>query len=103
MVAQRARLLRSHPAWITVPKSCVRSGMPRRQRRRHRPSRGPTFRALGRLMVAVALLTTCSQDQTVGPAGPRPAAPVSPGISAAVVVSGQVLVGAGDIARCDRT
>ena len=77
--------------------------MPSRQRRPHRPSRGHSVRALGRLLVAVALLTTCSQDQPVGPAGAGPAGPGSPGISAAVVVSGQVLVGAGDIARCDRT
>src|SRR5207247_6353190 len=62
------------------------------------PSRGHTVRALGRSLVAVALLTTCSQDQPVGPVRPS-----SPGIRAAVVVSGQVLVGAGDIARCDRT
>ena len=78
--------------------------MPRRQRRPHRPSRGHAIRGLARVVVAVALLTTCSQDQTVGPASPvGPVGPSSPGISAAVVVSGQVLVGAGDIARCDRT
>src|SRR5437773_4434518 len=50
------------------------------------------------IMVA-AVLITCSGDRTIGPGGLG-----GPGLAASSVgsVVGQVLVGAGDIARCDR-
>ncbi|HVH69045.1 MAG TPA: PKD domain-containing protein [Gemmatimonadales bacterium] len=45
-------------------------------------------------------LTTCSGDRSVGP-GAASSGPIPEGATGTVV--GQVLVGAGDIARCDRT
>src|SRR6266566_2285067 len=50
------------------------------------------------IMVA-AVLITCTGDRSIGPVGPA-----GPGLVASSVgsVVGQVLVGAGDIARCDR-
>src|SRR5256884_8300822 len=49
-------------------------------------------------LAAAVLLTTCSGDRSIGPSGP-----IGPGVLASVgTVVGQVLVGAGDIARCDR-
>ena len=50
-------------------------------------------------MVAIVLLWTCTGDRSVGPdSQPLRLAAATTGTS-----SGQVLVGAGDIARCDRT
>ena len=49
-------------------------------------------------IVTAAVLITCSGDRTIGPGGPA-----GSGVMASVgTVVGQVLVGAGDIARCDR-
>ena len=66
--------------------------------RRRRPSRLRVMPALA-VLVAIGLLWTCTGDRSVGPV----ARPVR-GIAALTAASsGQVLVGAGDIARCDRT
>ena len=66
-----------------------------------RPTHGTAFLALA----AIVLLSTCSTDTPVGlstrpgPLGP----PGGDGVTAALTASDQVFVGAGDIARCDRT
>src|SRR2546423_15188400 len=49
-------------------------------------------------IVTAAVLITCSGDRTIGPGGPAG----SGGKASVGTVVGQVLVGAGDIARCDR-
>ena len=55
--------------------------------------------AVSAAIVATAVLVTCTGDRSIGPR--RPA---GPGVLASTgTVVGQVLVGAGDIARCDRT
>src|ERR1700758_4163710 len=47
-------------------------------------------------MVAIVLLWTCTGDRSVGPSSPPARLAAATG-----TISGQVLVGAGDIARCD--
>ena len=58
-----------------------------------------TLFAVSRALVTMALLATCTYDQHVGPATTR--APAA--LSADIVAPVPVLIGAGDIARCDRT
>src|SRR3989454_7397463 len=58
-----------------------------------------TYLAALLALAAMVPLTTCSKE-TVG-LSTRP--PIRDGVTAAVTSSDQVFVGAGDIARCDRT
>src|SRR5438309_1275154 len=51
------------------------------------------------VLVAIGLLWTCTGDRSVGPGAP----PARGIVAATSGTSAQVLVGAGDIARCDRT
>src|SRR5881409_1294772 len=51
------------------------------------------------LLVTTAVLTTCSYDQAIAPA----TTPLPDALSADIVAPVPVLIGAGDIARCDRT
>ena len=50
-------------------------------------------------LAATVLLWTCTGDRSVGPSS----SPVRGAAASVAAPSGQVLVGAGDIARCDRT
>ena len=51
------------------------------------------------VLLAIGLLWTCTGDRSVGPGAP----PARGIVAATSGTSAQVLVGAGDIARCDRT
>src|ERR1051325_6536867 len=58
-----------------------------------------TILVLPALLVATALLTTCSYDQPLAPATTRPPHALSADVTGPI----PVLIGAGNIARCDRT
>src|SRR5437870_6081623 len=58
-----------------------------------------TILVLPTLLVTTALLTTCSYDQAIAPA----TTPLPGALSADVTGPVPVLIGAGSIARCDRT